>query len=171
MTKTALFSVWILAFGAAALPRSTEIAIAAQDKFALKAPSGISFSEFRGYEDWPTVAASQTEDGIKVIAANTTMIAAYRAGIPDNGALFPEGAKIVKIEWSKKRSAEAPAPTWAPDTLRTVEFIEKDSARFPSSNGWDMRSSSMMRRPICIRKKVLCPREPRMARVMHAIPS
>jgi hypothetical protein len=136
MTKTALFSVWILAFGAAALPRSTEIAIAAQDKFALKAPSGISFSEFRGYEDWPTVAASQTEDGIKVIAANTTMIAAYRAGIPDNGALFPEGAKIVKIEWSKKRSAEAPAPTWAPDTLRTVEFIEKDSARFPNSNGW-----------------------------------
>jgi hypothetical protein len=112
------------------------IAIAAQDRFALKAPSGISFSEFRGYEDWPDVAVSQTEGGIQLIAANPRMIEAYKAGVPTNGKPFPEGSKIVKIEWAKKTNPEAPAPTLVPDTLTTVEFIEKDSARFPNSNGW-----------------------------------
>jgi hypothetical protein len=112
------------------------VAIAAQDRFRLKAPNGIAFSEFRGYEDWPDVAISQTEDGIKLIAANPTMIAAYRAGIPGNGNPFPEGSKIVKIEWSKKKNPKAPFAVLVPDTLRGVEFIEKDSQRFPEGNGW-----------------------------------
>lgn len=112
------------------------IAVAAQDRFTLKALSGIAFAEFKGYEDWRDVAVSHTEDKIKLIAANSIMIDAYRAGVPGNGKPFPEGSKIVKIEWSKKKSSEAPAPTSVPDTLQTVEFIEKDSTRFPNSNGW-----------------------------------
>jgi hypothetical protein len=31
-------------------------ALAAQDRFTLKAPNGIAFSEFRGYETWQSVA-------------------------------------------------------------------------------------------------------------------
>jgi hypothetical protein len=112
------------------------MSISAKDKFTLTAPSGIAFSEFRGYEGWADVAVSQTDGGIKLIAANPIMIEAYKDGIPGNGKPFPEGSKIVKIEWSKKRSPEAPAPTLVPDTLKTVEFIEKDSSRFPKSNGW-----------------------------------
>jgi hypothetical protein len=54
------------------------IAFAAQDRFTLKAPNGIAFAEFRGYEDWRDVAVSRTEDGIKLIAANSTMIEAYK---------------------------------------------------------------------------------------------
>src|ERR1700693_2304047 len=87
------------------------MSISAQDKFTLTAPSGIAFSEFRGYEGWADVAVSQTDGGIKLIAANPIMIEAYKDGIPGNGKPFPEGSKIVKIEWSKKRSPEAPAPT------------------------------------------------------------
>ena len=44
-------------------------------------PNGPAFSDFRGYENWQNVAVSQTENGLKVIAANTAMIKAYRNGI------------------------------------------------------------------------------------------
>jgi hypothetical protein len=112
------------------------MSISAQDKFTLTAPSGVAFSEFKGYEGWADVAVSETDGGIKLIAANPIMIEAYKDGIPGNGKPFPEGSKIVKIEWSKKKNPEATAPTSVPDTLRTVEFIEKDSSRFPKSSGW-----------------------------------
>src|ERR1700686_2751019 len=78
------------------------IALAAQDKFTLKVPNGLAFSDFRGYETWQDVAVSQTETSLKVIAANNAMINAYRQGIPDNHMLFPDGSKIVKIEWLSK---------------------------------------------------------------------
>ena len=47
------------------------MAFAAQDRFTVKVPNGIAFSDFRGYENWQNVAVSQTENGLKVIAANT----------------------------------------------------------------------------------------------------
>ncbi len=80
------------------------MALAAQDRFTLKAPNGVAFSEFRGYETWQDVAVSQTDGGIKAILGNTIMINAYKEGIPGNGKPFPEGSMIVKIEWSKKRT-------------------------------------------------------------------
>jgi Cytochrome P460 len=112
------------------------MALAAQDRYTLKAPNGIAFSEFRGYETWQDVAASQTDDGLKSILGNTVMIDAYRQGIPGNGKPFPEGSAIVKIEWSKKKNPESPYSVTVPDTLKSVAFIEKDSKRFPDTNGW-----------------------------------
>jgi hypothetical protein len=112
------------------------MALAAQDRFTLKVPNGIAFSDFKGYENWQNVAVSQTENGLKVIAANTPMTNAYRSGIPGNGKNFPEGSKIVKIEWSPKKSTESPYFVMVPDTLKSVSFIEKDSKRFRDSGGW-----------------------------------
>jgi hypothetical protein len=111
-------------------------ALSAQDKFTLKAPNGIAFAEFRGYEDWPDVAVSRTEDGIKLIAANPTMIEAYKAGAPGDGKPFPDGSKIVKIEWFQKKNPESPFSVDVPASLKTIEFIEKDSKRFPDADGW-----------------------------------
>ena len=111
-------------------------AISAQDKYTVQVPNGLAFSEFRGYEDWQVVATSQTEALIAVILANPVMIDAYRAGVPGNGKHFPDGSKIAKIHWKPKKSAEAPAPTMVPDILHDVDFIEKDSKRFPDSGGW-----------------------------------
>src|SRR4029434_7571875 len=71
-------------------------AISAQDKYTVQVLGGLSFSEFRGYADWQTVAVSQTEGG---------------AGIPGNGKPFPEGSKMAKIHWKPEKSAEAPDPT------------------------------------------------------------
>jgi Cytochrome P460 len=112
------------------------LAFAAQDRYTLKIPDGLAWSEFRGYETWQNVAVSQTETSLKVIAANDAMINAYRDGVPDNGKLFPDGSKITKIEWSFKRNAVSPYFVTVPDTLKTVAFIEKDTKRFPNTHGW-----------------------------------
>ncbi len=112
------------------------ITLAAQDKYTVQVPGGLAFSEFRGYEDWQTVAVSQTEDLLKVIVANPVMIDAYRAGVPGNGKPFPDGSKIAKIDWKPKENAESPFPVNVPDTLAGIGFIVKDSKRFPDTGGW-----------------------------------
>jgi hypothetical protein len=112
------------------------MAISAQDKYTLQVPNGLAFSDFRGYENWQVVAVSQTEELLKVMVANPTMIDAYRAGIPLNGKPFPDGSKIAKIEWKPKKSTEAPFSVRIPDTLQDIFLIEKDSKRFPDTKGW-----------------------------------
>jgi hypothetical protein len=109
------------------------IALAAQDKYTVKVPNGLPFSEFRGYESWQDVAVSQTENGIKVVLANPAMMKAYRSGIPGNGKLFPDGSKVEKIEWTSKKNPESPYFVMVPDTLKSVSFIEKDTKRFPDT--------------------------------------
>ena len=57
----------------------------AMDKHSLVSPSGIAFADFKGYEDWALVSSARTEEVLKVVIANPTMIKAYKAGIPGNG--------------------------------------------------------------------------------------
>jgi len=103
------------------------MAIAEQDRYTLKIPDGLSWSDFRGYENWQNVAVSQTESSLKLIAANDVMINAYRDGVPGNGKLFPDGSKVTKVEWSFEKNAESPYFVNMPQTLKTVAFIEKDT--------------------------------------------
>jgi hypothetical protein len=112
------------------------VVFAAQDKYTVKIPDGLAFSEFKGYEDWQSVAVSVTETSVKSILANPAMIKAYKEGIPANDKPFPEGSKIVKIEWIKEKNAVSPYFVEIPQTLKTVSFIEKDSKRFPDTHGW-----------------------------------
>ncbi len=112
------------------------LAIAAQDKYTVSVPNGLAFSDFRGYENWRVVAVSQTDNLLKVMVANPTMIDAYRAGVPGNGKTFPDGSKIAKIEWKPKKSTEAPFSVRVPDVLQDVFFIEKNSKKFPATKGW-----------------------------------
>ena len=108
----------------------------AQDKYALISPGGIAFSDFKGYEDWSFVSSARTEEVLKVIAANPEMIAAYKAGVPGNGQPFPEGSKIVKLQWKPKKSTEAPFDVDVPDVFTQAFVMEKDSKRFPDTGGW-----------------------------------
>src|SRR5271168_4985122 len=126
----------LMAIIAVALAVLGGIAVAAQDKYTLQVPGGLSFSEFRGYEDWQVVSVSQTEDLLKVMVANPVMIDAYKAGVPGNGQPFPDGSKIAKIEWKPKKMTESPFSVRAPDTLQDVFLIEKDTKRFPDTKGW-----------------------------------
>jgi hypothetical protein len=107
-----------------------------QEKYSLKSPSGIAFSDFKGYEDWSVVSSARTEQVLKVIVANPTMIAAYKAGIPGNGKPFPDGSKIAKLQWKPKKSTDAPFAVEVPDVFTQAFVIEKDSNRFPKSGGW-----------------------------------
>jgi len=122
------FAVLVAAFGA-------RVAISAQDKYTLKVPGGLAFSEFRGFEDWQTVAVSQSGDKIEVILANPVMIEAYRAGITGEGKKFPDGSKLAKIHWISKKSTEPGSPT-IPSSLHDVDFMVRDSTRFADSGAW-----------------------------------
>ena len=108
----------------------------AQDKYSLKSPSGIAFSDFRGYEDWPAVSSARQDEILKVIVANPQMIAAYKAGVPTNGQGFPDGSMIVKLQWKQKKSTEAQFAVDVPDYFTQAFVMEKDSKRFPKTGGW-----------------------------------
>ncbi len=111
-------------------------AVYAQDKYSLKSPGGIAFSDFKGYEDWAAASSARTTEVLKVIVANPTMINAYKAGVPGNGQLFPDGSKIVKLQWKQKTSTEAPFVVEVPDVFTQAFVMEKDSKRFPKTGGW-----------------------------------
>ena len=111
------------------------LAVAAQDKYGVKVPGGLSFSEFRGYEAWQTISVSRHEKVLAVIVGNPAMIHAYEAGIPGNGKPFPDGAKMAKLHWTPKQNEFFPDAT-VPDWLMNVDFMVKDSKRFADSGGW-----------------------------------
>ena len=110
-------------------------AISAQDKYTVKVPGGLAFSEFRGYEGWQAISISRNEKVVAMILGNPVMIDAYRACIPANGKPVPDGAKMAKVHWNPKQNAFFPDAT-VPGSLQNVDFMEKDSKRFADSGGW-----------------------------------
>ena len=106
------------------------------DKYSLKSPDGIAFSDFRGYEDWSTVSSARQAEVLKVIVANSAMIKAFKAGVPLSGKAFPEGSMIVKLQWSPKKDTEATFDVEVPDVFKQAFVMEKDSKRFPKTGGW-----------------------------------
>ena len=112
------------------------IALAAQDRYSLQAPGGLAFSEFKGYEDWQTIAVSHNGDKLATILGNPAMIEAYKAGVPGNGKPFPDGAKMAKIHWTAKKAEDQPKEPLVPGPLHDVDFMVKDSKRFADSGGW-----------------------------------
>jgi hypothetical protein len=123
----------LLGAGAAARLRARGLD---NDKYSLRSPGGIAFSDFKGYEDWSVVSSARTEDVLKVIVANPAMIGAYKVGTPGNGQSFPQGSMIVKLQWKPKKSTEAPFVVDVPDTFKQVFVMEKDNKRFPKTGGW-----------------------------------
>ena len=54
-------------FAAVVLAVLGGLALAQQEKYTLKVPGGLAFSEFRGYEGWQVVATSQSAN-LKLVA-------------------------------------------------------------------------------------------------------
>ena len=130
-----LMAIIVLVLGV--LSHKTISAQDKQDKYTLKIPGGLAFSDFKGYEDWQAVGPSQTDaqNVIRLILANPVMINAYRAGVPGNGKPFPDGSRMAKIHWNLKKMETFPVAT-VPDTQHDVDFMVKDSKRFQDSGGW-----------------------------------
>jgi hypothetical protein len=114
----------------------TAVSISAQDKYSVKVPDGLGFAEFRGYEDWAVIAISANGAKIAAIMGNPAMIDAFKAGVPDNGKPFPDGAMMAKIHWNPKKQELYPGEPVVPGTLHDVDFMVKDSKRFADSGGW-----------------------------------
>ena len=111
------------------------LAMSAQDKYTVKVPGGLAFSEFKGYESWQAISISRNEQVVAVILGNPAMIAAYQAGIPANGKPVPDGARMAKIHWKPKPN-QFFADATVPGDLLNVDFMVKDSKRFADSGGW-----------------------------------
>jgi hypothetical protein len=116
------------------------IAIAAdapakQDKYTLKVPGGLAFSEFNGYESWQVVSISHTPRAMAVILGNPAMIKAFEAGIPANGKPVPDGAKMAKIHYVPKPNQFFP-DAMVPAAQHDVDFMVKDNKRFGADGGW-----------------------------------
>src|SRR5262245_18830535 len=108
----ALATVWLAVLGG--------LAMSAQDKYSVKVPGGLAFSEFRGYEAWQGISISRNERVVAMILGNPEMIAAYQAGIPANGKPVPDGAKMAKIHWRPKPNQFFPDAT-VPGDLVNVD--------------------------------------------------
>jgi Cytochrome P460 len=124
---------------ATALLAALGAAVYAQDKFdkySLVSPSGIKFSDFRGYEDWAVISSARTDEELKVIVGNPAIIKAFKAGEPGNGQPFPDGSRMVKMQWKLKKSTEAPFVVEVPDVPTQAFVMEKDARRFPQSGEW-----------------------------------
>jgi hypothetical protein len=127
MLTIGIATVWLAAFGS--------LAISAQDKYTVRVPGGLAFSEFRGYESWEAISISRNERVVAVIVGNPVMIDAYRSGFPGNGKPVPDGAKMAKVHWLPKPNEFFPDAT-VPGALLNVDFMTKDSKRFADSGGW-----------------------------------
>ena len=127
MLTIGITTVWLAVLGGLAIP--------AQDKYNVKVPGGLAFSEFRGYESWQTISISRNAKVVAVILGNPAMIEAYQAGIPANGKPVPDGAKMAKVHWTPKPNEFFPEAT-VPGSLLNVDFMVKDSKRFADSGGW-----------------------------------
>ena len=132
MKRKSVLALGLTMLGFAALGG---VAVSAQDKYTVKVPGGLAFSDFRGYEAWQAISMSRNEKAVAMILGNPEMIAAYKAGFPGNGKPVPDGAKMAKIHWTPKQNEFFPDAT-VPGALMNVDFMEKDSKRFADSGGW-----------------------------------
>ena len=80
------------------------LALAAQDRYTLKIPDGLAWSDFRGYETWQDVAVSQTETSLKVIAANMHIGTAF----PTMASFFPTVPKLPRSSGPSKKTLRPP---------------------------------------------------------------
>ena len=126
MLTIGIATVWLAVLG---------LAISAQDKYTVRVPGGLAFSEFKGYEAWQAISTSRNDRVVAVILGNPAMIDAYQAGIPGNGKPVPDGAKMAKIHWVPKQNESFPEAT-VPGRLVNVDFMVKDSKRFADRGGW-----------------------------------
>jgi hypothetical protein len=97
-------------------------ATAKQDKYTVRVPGGLAFSEFKGYESWQVVSVSHNKQAIAVILGNPAMIKAYESGIPANGKPVPDGARMAKIHWIPKQNQFFPDAT-VPGAQHDVDFM------------------------------------------------
>jgi len=110
----------------AALGILAGITRAAQDKYTLRLPDGVAFPDFKGYEDWRLISTSKTDDRLKVILGNPTIIAAFKSGIPGERQAIPRGLQDCKdpVETEEEHGLTG-SPRHPPPDLRVAELLSE----------------------------------------------
>jgi Cytochrome P460 len=129
-----VMGIWLVMLGVVG-GRSVVAQDAGQAKYTVQVPGGLAFSEFKGYESWQVISVSHSENALAATLGNPEMIKALQSGIPGNGKLFPDGARMAKIHWNPMKH-ETFTTTVVPAGLHDVDFMVKDSKRFADSGGW-----------------------------------
>ena len=76
--RTAILTGVSISASIAILVTSVSISAQDKDKYAVKVPGGLAFSEFRGYEDWAVISLSVNGGKVAAILGNPAMIDAYK---------------------------------------------------------------------------------------------
>lgn len=93
-----------------------------------------------GYRDWKLISVAHEEgnlNDLRAVLGNDLAIKAYREGrLP-----FPDGAIIARLAWSYVPSEEnnkafGRAQSFVAGRPTNIQFMVKDSARYPSTEGW-----------------------------------
>jgi len=89
-------SMQIVAATALVVTIVSGVSLAAQDKYTLRVPDGLAFSDFKGYEDWQLISSAKTGDRMK----------AFRA----TGSRFPTGPGSQRSSGNRSRARKRRLP-------------------------------------------------------------
>ena len=84
-------SIQAIVFVGLVLSVVTAVALTVPDKYTVKVPGGLAFSEFKGYESWQAISMSRNERVVAITLGNQVMIDAYKAGFPPTVSLSLTG--------------------------------------------------------------------------------
>ena len=127
-------SVVAIGFSLSMLTVLSTIALATQ--YVLKAPNRLALPDFKGYETWRDVAASETRISTRAILGNATLIRAYTDGIAAGRTLLSEGSlmlpnwEVVPRKSSPTLTAAAQASTQASTAAGSNEIFHVAIFRF-----------------------------------------
>ncbi len=103
----------------------------AEDSKPLKA-NGISIP--KGYKNWKLIAVSHRNDkqSLRAILGNQR---AHKATKKDSLKTWPEGSILAKLVWNDRTHKQWSSAV-VPGSLSHVEFMVKDSRKYPDTGGW-----------------------------------
>jgi len=126
-------------FAAVVLAVLGGVALAQQEKYTLKVPGGLAFSEFRGFEDWATVAVSQSGDLIEVIVRMMDSEAGFTGpvniGNPVEHTMLQLAERVIQLVGGHSKLVFRPLPSDDPRQRQPDISLAKEKL------GWEPRVS------------------------------
>ena len=119
MTRKSMFAIGIVSVSLVALWGT---AVSAQDKYSLKSPSGIAFSDFRGYEDWG-IRAVQLRSRIRQVHGRSQPLR-LRARVPCSSEGKRSHFSPVPEAVNGRGESDDNIPSYASAILTTNEVVE-----------------------------------------------
>ena len=109
-------------------------AISAQDKYTVQVPNGLVVQGIRRLAGRCRSPVRRLDRGDRCQSGNDRSLSGRRPS--RRWQTFPGRLQDGEDSLECKEEWEAPAPTTVPDTLHDVDFMVRDSKRFPDTGAW-----------------------------------